>query len=786
MPYCRWSARALVALLATAVAPPAMTHPPSPGEVLLAQLASAEEELLLEIEVNGATVSDVALLLRTADGRFLATAESLRSWRIRIPAVPVRDRAGAAWFPLDAVSGLSLRYDGTRQRLALTVPADAFESSRIDAARDALPQASVATPGGFLNYALTGTRGGGVSTYGALLEAGFFGPQGVVVAGVLAQRNDYANGVTRLDTTYTRDFPDRLETLRVGDAISAPGAWGRAIRFGGVQWGTNFALQPGFVTFPTFTARGETSLPSTVNVFVNNALVAQEAVPPGPFSIVNIPTITGAGDVQLVVRDLLGREVLISQPFYASSDLLAPGLSRYSLEVGAEREDYGIDSAGYGQAVASGTWRHGLTSELTTEIRGEATPDLVAAGGALDWLVGDFGVLSATAALSESKHVGTGWLAGAGFSHQSPDASVTLRGRWSSAEWRQAGVTELSPVPAIELAASASARLGRAGTISVAYVDQRYRERSDNEFATVGWSVPLTRGAVLGISGLRSFTERSTTISVAVTVPFGERDTASVGWYRQRDRDSDERFGQINVQRSLPLGEGLGYRVYARSERDVQAAIAWQGPYGTYTAEATRFEGSNAARLSISGGIGALGGYVFASREITESFGVVRVADYDDVRVLLENQPAARTSGGGYAVLPRLRAYDLNQIGIAQESLPLDATIGRLKVDAVPSYRSGVLIDFPVTRSRGATVTILLADGSPMPVGAVAVIDGADVVFPVGEGGLAYLSGLAANNRITVRHRGERCSFELPYPSTDDPLPDLGRVVCRPLAEAGR
>ena len=173
MPYCRWSARALVALLATAVAPPAMTHPPSPGEVLLAQLASAEEELLLEIEVNGATVSDVALLLRTADGRFLATAESLRSWRIRIPAVPVRDRAGAAWFPLDAVSGLSLRYDGTRQRLALTVPADAFESSRIDAARDALPQASVATPGGFLNYALTGTRGGGVSTYGALLEAGF-------------------------------------------------------------------------------------------------------------------------------------------------------------------------------------------------------------------------------------------------------------------------------------------------------------------------------------------------------------------------------------------------------------------------------------------------------------------------------------------------------------------------------------------------------------------------------------------------------------------------------------
>jgi outer membrane usher protein len=421
-----------------------------------------------------------------------------------------------------------------------------------------------------------------------------------------------------------------------------------------------------------------------------------------------------------------------------------------------------------------------VTAHLTAEIRGEATHDIVAAGGALDWLIDDFGVLSATAALSEGKDVGTGWFAGAGFSHQSPDASATLRARWSSSDWRQVGVTEFSPVPWVELAASASARLGRFGTFNVAYVDQRYRERGDNEFATVGWSVPLTQGAVLGIAGLHNFTERSTTVSIAITMALGERDTASVGWYRQRDRDRDERSGQVNIQRALPLGEGFGYRVYARSERDVQAAVAWQGSFGTYAAEASRFEGSDAARLSISGGIGALGGHVFASREITESFGVVRVADYDDVRILLENQPAARTSSGGYAVLPRLRAYDLNQIGIAQESLPLDASIGRLKVDAVPSYRSGVLIDFPVKRSRGATVTILMVDGMTMPAGAVAEIEGSDGVFPVGEGGLAYLSGLAASNRITVRLRGERCTFELPYPATDDPLPDLGRVVCRP------
>ena len=84
-------------------------------------------------------------------------------------------------------------------------------------------------------------------------------------------------------------MPERLATLRVGDGISAPGAWGRAVRFGGVQFGTNFATQPTLVTTPLLAARGEAVVPSTVDVFINGQRVASEAVPPGPFAIENLP-----------------------------------------------------------------------------------------------------------------------------------------------------------------------------------------------------------------------------------------------------------------------------------------------------------------------------------------------------------------------------------------------------------------------------------------------------------------------------------------------------------------
>lgn len=66
---------------------------------------------------------------------------------------------------------------------------------------------------------------------------------------------------------------------------------------------------------------GSAAVPSTVDVYVDNAQRASRSVPSGPFSITNLPIITGAGTARLVVRDALGRETVSETPFYASSDL---------------------------------------------------------------------------------------------------------------------------------------------------------------------------------------------------------------------------------------------------------------------------------------------------------------------------------------------------------------------------------------------------------------------------------------------------------------------------------
>jgi outer membrane usher protein len=129
-------------------------------------------------------------------------------------------------------------------------------------------------------------------------------------------------------------------------------------------------------------------------------------------------------------------------------------------------------------------------------------------------------------------------------------------------------------------------------------------------------------------------------------------------------------------------------------------------------------------------------------------------------------------------MLPRLRAYDINPISIAQNDLPMDAQVDRLKIEAVPYYRSGVLLQFPVRRSHGATFRVLLDDGEAMPSGSTIQLAGGDEIFPVALDGAAYVTGLQPHNSLHATWNNRSCDFEVEVPPSADPLPDLGSFVC--------
>jgi outer membrane usher protein len=142
----------------------------------------------------------------------------------------------------------------------------------------------------------------------------------------------------------------------------------------------------------------------------------------------------------------------------------------------------------------------------------------------------------------------------------------------------------------------------------------------------------------------------------------------------------------------------------------------------------------------------------------------------------------ARTNSAGTALIPRLLPYQPNQVRIEQADLPMDAQVDALQVDAVPYFRSGMRVAFPVKLSRGALLTLVLDSGEPMPAGAVVTLVGAPDEFPVGLRGEVYVTGLGASNRLRASWHGRSCEIVVAFAQTEDPLPHLGSHVCKGVA----
>ena len=157
----------------------------------------------------------------------------------------------------------------------------------------------------------------------------------------------------------------------------------------------------------------------------------------------------------------------------------------------------------------------------------------------------------------------------------------------------------------------------------------------------------------------------------------------------------------------------------------------------------------------------------------------MEVPAFAGVRVYADNQLVGRTSSNGTMLVPRLVPYVSTALRIEPADLPLDVVLGPIQADAVPYYRSGLYLRFPVKRSSGGTFNVVLDDGKPMPAGAIAKLGGGRAEFPVALDGEVYMTGLANGaNQVSVDWHGHSCAFDVTFAPSNDPLPQLGRFQC--------
>jgi len=630
----------------------------------------------------------------------------------------------------------------------------------------------------FLNYSLNLQNGGGLSSF---VTPSLFSESGISMDKTLLYNSFYTTPQetpVRLLSSVIVDDTERLARLTLGDAIANAGLLGGQAYMGGITYATNFALDPYFIYFPSPTMTGALTMPSTAYVYINGVLTRTIELPPGQFTLQDLPLQAGAGNAQVVIRNPFGVQQTLMMPYYLSTSVLKTGLQQYSYSLGYVRENFGISNFDYTQPAVSMWHRYGLTDWLTPGFFFQSQPGLYSGGPELTLRL-PVGQLGLNGAFSRSS-AGSGVSGAVSYIWLAP-SSISFGGlfQYTSPHFATLGLLPQYDRPLLAANLFAGIQLTERVSITPSLIYNDFRDAGRSWAASVIGMLQLGHGLNLQINVSRSYsvaTRTATDVYVALNWAFGS--TIATAFH-------DSYMGEgVNVQRGLPLGPGYGYQVQAQTGPLPQglAQFQYNGDYGYYELDESNVGGHNLASLTLAGGLVAIGGNVFATRPIQDSYALIRVPDVKGVTGYLSNQPMGKTDSNGDLLVPDLISYYGNDLAIKDTDIPVNYDVGATHLTVATPYRGGAVVTFPVSRRQAFLGRLKISRGGKLEIPSFGEIDVAapgKPSSPIGRRGEFYLENIPPGRyRAVVHSSAGDCQMTLQIPKSSANVVKLGDLTC--------
>lgn len=776
------------------------------GGICLASLcsngvaAASERTFVLEIVLNGRATGQVAEFLER-DGALFARKSELRAFGLRVAEGGLESDLVS----LSMLVGVRFHIDQASQNLELTAPDLALRPTELSSI-GSMPEDAIAPAmsfGSVLNYDAVSTWSQGRLNVQALLDFKTSGRFGLLrnVGVMRLGRSEGQSAYTRLTTTYSYSDPERMRRFSAGDVTSGALSWSRTLRLAGAKVESDFAMRPDIITYPLPGLEGSVTAPSTIDVLVNGVRQLSQPVQAGPFRVRTIPMVTGAGEIALSVRDVLGRESVIIQQFYVNPALLTPGLSSYSLEAGSVRQNFGTSGDHYGPWAMIASARHGVSNAITVEAHAEATDRVLLAGFGGAVTLGNLGVAEFALSRSASeigRTIGnaarqskSGTSMSIGLGRTAPRLNFGVRAAYASRGYEDIAASLGEPLRKYSVNANMGFALGARSNVLFAYIRQSASRQIEllpmdlvkptgatTQIFSGSFRNAIRPGVFLSASALASTgVDHNFVANVAVTFRFGGHKLGRV----EATQNAGRQAMSASLSKQILRPYDYGYRIMRSVGNNsyMSADLDYDGSIGHSTLSVEQRAGGVSGRVGLRGAVVLSANDVFFSDQIDDSFVVVRTGTVPGISVYYENRFAGITNASGHLLVPSLRAYQNNKLSLKISDLPLDVGADLESVTIRPTEQSGSVIDFGVRRLSAALVTIHDASGSPIPIGSTVRVNDQSTQ-PVGQDGAAFLPGLlTANNLIANLPDGTHCAVQFAFVAVAGDIPTIGPLTCR-------
>ncbi|AIO29051.1 fimbria/pilus outer membrane usher protein [Burkholderia cepacia] len=691
------------------------------------------------------------------------------------------DEDGACLRIGQAIQEASVSYDFNEQRLDLSIPQI---SMRRQARGYVSPdQWSEGIPVGMLDYNASvyhaRTGGQGESTQG------YVGVNGGVNVGRWHFRHNgsfswddrgrrkYENSATYLQ----RDLTAWSSQLIVGDAYTS-GDLFDSTSFRGVRLYTDDRMLPESQRGYAPVVRGVANTHAKVTVTQNGATLYETTVAPGAFVIDDLYPTGYGGDLKVNVTEADGSVHSFTVPYAAVPLSLRPGQNRYSFTTGVVRNL--PNTTPY---FAQATWQRGVTNLLTgyggvTFAQGYLS---AMAGAVLNTSLGAVGVdvtHATTSIPGERRYSGqsfrisyakavaaTGTNVAIAAYRYSTNGFFALNDAMQARDQAQLGAGAASVSRQRNRASlTVSQSLGaRGGSLNATASASTYWNRSGSDVNfTVGYSNTF-RDVAYSVSATRqrdAWGKSSTMYYANLSIPLGKTRPMTLATSLSRDTRGSTQAqtslsGALGVDNNVSYGLNVNHgNSSGTSQTNGGASIQYRGPIaelsGSVSAGADYQQFSAGAR----GAIVAHRGGVTLSQPLSETFAIIEAPNAEGARVT--NTSGVRIDRRGYAVVPYLTPFAMNDIGIDPKGLSTDVELKETSQRIAPLAGAVPMLTFKTAYGRSAVIRARQADGSPVPFGATVTDAGGKDVGTVGQGGKLLARGLVDQGELKVQWEADR------------------------------
>lgn len=578
-----------------------------------------------------------------------------------------------------------------------------------------------------------------------------------------------------------RDLPSLRSQLVLGQT-STEGALFNSVGFTGARLYSDDRMLPDSQRGYAPTIRGSAATNAKVSVYQRGYLLHEITVAPGLFVIDDLYPTGFGGDLDVVVTEADGREQRFSVPFAAVPQLLRPGTHRFSLSAGRVRDLQLYDNA----HLVEGIWQQGVTNTVTAYggVLSSQGYSALQVGGALNTPWGAFAgditnsrtelplrtaqngrqMIGQSLRLTYSKNLpSTGTKFSLAAYRYSTDGYLdlidALRLRQKLREGddfhvvaRQRSRLDLNVSQDI---GDSNGRLWINGN-TTSYWNRNESLRTfsagySSTWRTVSYSLFAQRSQVTQFTGGADRTD--TQYNLTFTVPLGRTPRQPMLTARYQHAPGDGSSGGVGVTANPTTNISLGANL-DHGERgegtNFSTNASYRGSSAAVSANYSRGDGYRQLGMGLRGGFVAHPGGITLSQDLGETIGIIHAPAAAGAAI--SSAGGVRVDRNGYAVVPYLTPYRMNDVNLDPKGLPLDVELEATLARTAP--RAGAVVALPfITRSggRSALIQATQQDGSPIPFGAD-VLDGeGNPVGVVGQASRLWIRGAAERGELTVK-----------------------------------